>query len=472
MKIYTTTRLICFAVLLFAAKISNATGIAFTDGDAASIKTFLHENFDHTNSGMVIGLLDEHGTRIFSAGNLDNGTSQKVDADTVFEIGSITKTFTVLLLEDMVTRGQMKLEDPVAKYLPKTVRMPTYHGKEITLRNLAAQESGLPFNPDNLLEKQQNPWTGYTAEKMYEFLARATLKNEPGAKFQYSNIGMALLGHVIALKAGTNYESLVLERICRPLHMDSTRVALTPELQALLARGHRTSGKPAVDWNLGAAVGCGGLRSTVNDLLKYVSANLGIVPSKLNPLMQQMQVQRHNDLPGFGKTRMPWYDQMAYAPEMELLGHGGGTRGFSTFIGFDRKQRRGIVVLSNQTTIHSSITGWRILQNANLAGLNAATMVHVREMVGTGIAFGPDKETHLIKITKVYPDSCAARAGLSTNLLIQKIEGVSTLNKSVEEALDLFRANGAATVRLELVDVKKKETNTIQLARGKLVMTD
>src|SRR3954447_12081271 len=101
MKIYLTTRLLGLAVLLLA-QIANAAGTGFTEADAASITPFLHENFDHTNSGMVIGLLDEHGTRIFSAGKLDNGTSQEVNADTVFEIGSITKTFTVLLLEDMV----------------------------------------------------------------------------------------------------------------------------------------------------------------------------------------------------------------------------------------------------------------------------------------------------------------------------------------------------------------------------------
>jgi len=164
-------------------------------------------------------------------------------------------------------------------------------------------------------------------------------------------------------------------------------------------------------------------------------------------------------------------NQSAYGPEgMELFGHGGGTGGYATFIGFDKKQRRGVVLLSNQVVIHSSMVGWRILQHARLNGIEPAKMQPIREMVGTGIALDLDKETHFIRISKVYSNSCAAKAGLSADLIIQKIEGVSTLNKSLAESLALFRANGAAKVRLELSDPKKKETNTVELARGKFLM--
>jgi D-alanyl-D-alanine-carboxypeptidase/D-alanyl-D-alanine-endopeptidase len=472
MKITVIARLICFYLVFLTVSPPAAAREGFSNADVDSIKAFLHENFDHTNSGMVIGLVDGQGSRIFSAGKLDNGTGQEVNGDTVFEIGSITKTFTTLLLMDMVERGEMKLEDPVSKYLPKSVRMPAWQGQEITLLNLAAQDSGLPFNADNILDTDDgdNPFANYTVEKMYDFLSRHALTNEPGKKFQYSNIGMGLLGHVIALKAGTNYESLVLDRICRPLHMDSTRVVLGPELQSRLARGHVPTGKPAPNWDIHAIVGAGGLRSTVNDLFKYVSANLGLIPSKLTPSMEKMQVLRHTDSSDFGKTRMPWYDLSAYSPAgMELFGHGGGTGGYGTYIGFDKKQRRGIVVLSNQRGIHSTSVALRILQHARLKGIKPTEIQPIREMVGTGIAFNVDKETHLIRISKVYPDSYAARAGLSVDQIIQKIEGVSTLNKSLAEGLTLFRANGAPTVRLEVVDPKRTTTNTVELARGKFL---
>src|ERR1700733_13968551 len=151
MDIATTIRASCFAAALFAAQLTVAAKDTFTND--AAIKAFLHENFDGRNSGMVIGLVDEHGSRVFSAGKLDNGTDEEVNGDTVFEIGSITKTFTDLLLLDMVERGEMRLEDPVAKYLPKSVKVPTRGGKEITLLNLAVQDSGLPFNPTNFSSK-------------------------------------------------------------------------------------------------------------------------------------------------------------------------------------------------------------------------------------------------------------------------------------------------------------------------------
>ncbi len=137
-------------VLVLPAMRSAAEPHVFTDAEAEGARAFLRENFSGTNCGMVIGLLDERGRRVIACGKLDDGTDAEVSGDTVFEIGSITKTFTALLLLDMAERGEMKLDDPVTKYLPKSVSVPTRGGKEITLHNLAAQDSGLPFDPDNL----------------------------------------------------------------------------------------------------------------------------------------------------------------------------------------------------------------------------------------------------------------------------------------------------------------------------------
>src|SRR6266567_39673 len=158
----------------------------FANDDA--IKAFLHDNFDGKNVGMVIGLVDEKGSRIFGAGGLDNGTKQTVDGDTVFEIGSVTKTFTTLLLQDSVERGEVKLEDSISDYLPKSVRCPTYSRKEITLSQLAAHTSGLPEFPDNLSPGDGNrAYSRYTVEQLYNFLSGFTLTREPGTQWGYSN---------------------------------------------------------------------------------------------------------------------------------------------------------------------------------------------------------------------------------------------------------------------------------------------
>jgi CubicO group peptidase (beta-lactamase class C family) len=291
---------------------------------------------------MVIALLDGHGAEIFHAGKLDNGTDAEVNADTLFEIGSITKTFTALLALDMAKRGELNLDDPAAKYLPSSVKVPSQGGKQITLLNLAAQDSGLPFNATNFIgHTDKEHYDSYTADKMYAFLSGYALKDPPGTKFQYSNLGMSLLGHVLEGVARTNFEALVLHRICRPLHMDDTYVKPPAALKSRIAFGHDEKGVRAPDFNLQVMAPAGALHSTANDLLKYLAAEIGLTNSSLSPLMQQSQIIRHTDSPDFGKTAMPWVDQRAFNPPgAELLGHGGGTLGSTAFIGFDKEQRR------------------------------------------------------------------------------------------------------------------------------------
>jgi CubicO group peptidase (beta-lactamase class C family) len=126
--------------------------------------------------GIVVSIMDEHGSSVVSYGKLDNGTERDVDGTTVFEMGSVTKTFTVLLLQDMVERGEMKLDDPVAKYLPASVTLPDFNGRELTISDLATQSSGFPHDPDNYDPKiADHPYADYSVEKMYEYLSHYKL---------------------------------------------------------------------------------------------------------------------------------------------------------------------------------------------------------------------------------------------------------------------------------------------------------
>jgi CubicO group peptidase (beta-lactamase class C family) len=372
----------------------------------------------------------------------------------------------------------MKLDDPVAKYLHSSIKMPTHGGKEITLLDLATHTAGFPINPDNMTganDKEQ--YETYTVEKMYAFLSDYKLTRDPGTEFEYSNVGMALLGHVIALRTGTNFESLVVNRICHPLHMDSTCITLSPELKARLAMGHDDSGKPSPPWKLQAYSPAGNIHSTANDLLKYVSANAGLAPSSLTPLMKETQVVRFKDSRGladvsgfgvFGRTAMDWVDRAAYQPTgMELLGHAGGAGSYHAWVGFDKKQRRGVVVLTTANDVSSEAIGWTLLQRLPLKRQNANEFA--KEIMGLGFAFGLDEKTHALLVTKVYPQSPASGAGLSAGLIIQKIENVSTVGKTVAECAVLLHANGSPKVRLELVDPERKQTNTVELMRGRFL---
>jgi D-alanyl-D-alanine-carboxypeptidase/D-alanyl-D-alanine-endopeptidase len=234
--------------------------------------------------------------------------------------------------------------------------MPTYNGKEITLLHLATHSSGLPLVPDNLDPKRaDNPYADYTVEKLYAFLSGYQLTNAPGTKYEYSELGMELLGQVIALKAGTNYESLVVDRICRPLKMDSTRVTLTPELKSRLATAHDQLGYAVPGLDFQTLVGGSGLHSTANDLLKYLSANLGLTPSSLTPLMEKAHVV-HFQSPHKG-VRMALAWGVVYYPQgREFVLHGGGTPGCTTFVIFDKARRRGVVVLSSSNDLMN--IGW------------------------------------------------------------------------------------------------------------------
>src|SRR6266446_9798292 len=235
------------SLILLPAHVTGAQAGA-TDGE---IKKILQDRIDVAKKsvGIVVGLVDEKGTRVISYGKPNKTSDQTVNGDSVFEIGSVSKVFTATLLADMVERGEVSLSDPISKYLPKTVKTPTRNGKEITLLDLSTQTSGLPRLPGNFTPKDvQNPYADYSVEQLYAFLSSYTLTRDIGSKYEYSNLGVGLLGHILALRAGTDYEALVRTRICQPLKMDSTRVKLTPEMQAHLAAGHNPALLPVPGW--------------------------------------------------------------------------------------------------------------------------------------------------------------------------------------------------------------------------------
>jgi CubicO group peptidase (beta-lactamase class C family) len=468
--------------VLFAAQCPVTAQAGFTNDSA--IKTLLHENFDGKNVCMVVGLVDEHGSRIFGAGGLDNGTSLEANGDTVFEIGSITKTFTALLLQDMVERGEMKLDDPVSKYLPASVKIPSRHGKEITLLELATHTSGLPRDVRNIASQNHSNPFDYTSKQLYAFLSSYNLTRDPGAKFEYSNLGMGLLGHAIALKTGKDYETLVVERICQPLHMNDTRATLTPELKARLAAGHNASGNRAenYDFRFQAMSGCGALRSTANDLLKYVSAQIGLTQSRLSPLIEKTHAIRFTNSPAlnedekFGKIAMPWLDSgQTDQTGLNLLGHAGGTAGYSAYIGFDQQHHRGVVVLFNEQDggggIHAQPLGSLLLEGVPLTPQITAGLWPGKngELVGIGIKLEFDHMARAFRISGIVPCSPASEAGLSAGLIVQKVDGLPTAGKSTDLCACYIRGKAGTKVRLELVNPERNETNTVELIRQKFM---
>lgn len=295
--------------------------------------------------GIVVATLEKgKPPRIFSAGS--SGSARPLDGNTVFEIGSITKTFTSALLADMVQRGEVKLDDPVSKFLPATVRVPSRGGKQITLLDLATQSSGLPRLPNNLSPANVlNPYADYSVEKLYDFLSHYELTRDIGSQFEYSNLGVGLLGHALALRAGRSYEALLTERILEPLGMHETRITLTPEMREHLAVGHAANGTVVPNWDLPTLAGAGALRSTANDMAKFLAANLDSTTGRVARDLAVAHVPLRGTTSDQLKIGLVWLTVNRFGAP--LVWHDGGTGGYHSFIGFDPAKARGLVVLTN-----------------------------------------------------------------------------------------------------------------------------
>ena len=314
------------------------------------IRNILRERIDVAKKsvGIVVGLVDDKGTRIISYGKPSQDSRDSVDGESIFEIGSVTKVFTATLLADMVERGDLGLDDPISKFLPRQVKTPAFEGKEITLRHLSSQTSALPRLPNNMTPKDRsNPYADYSVDQMYSFLSSCKLTRASGSQYLYSNLGVGLLGHILALVAKTDYESLVRTRVCQPLRMNNTRITLSPEMKAHLATGHNQALSPVANWDLPTLAGAGALRSNVNDMLKFVAANIGLNATSLASAMAKThQTQHDTGIEGLD-IGLGWHILKRF--DTELIWHNGGTGGYHSFVGFNKAKRAGVVILSNST---------------------------------------------------------------------------------------------------------------------------
>jgi CubicO group peptidase (beta-lactamase class C family) len=297
-------------------------------------------------SGMVAGLCDARGQRIVIRGISDAADGRALDGDTVFGIGSITKVLAALALADMVVRGQMAMSDPLAKYLPADVQVPAFDGKPMTLLDLATYSPGLPGWPADMPKLGEGAFPDYSPDRLYQALSRAKLDAAPGTKYVYSNFGYGLLGLALARRAGMDFESLIVSRICNPLGMDSTRMKLTPSMQARVTPGHFKNLAKVTSWNMPEAfAAAGAFHSTANDLMKLLSAAMGSKPSPLaRAFAEMMRIERSADKPDT-QVAAGWFITSGHGDR--LIWKDGGVLGYSSFMGYSATHRNGVVVLAN-----------------------------------------------------------------------------------------------------------------------------
>jgi len=328
--------------------------------EAADLKTKIDRAVQHLITekkcvGLVVGTVQGDRTNVFGYGRVSLDSDRAPDGETVYEIGSITKTFTALMLADMAEKGLVKLDDPIRLYLPADVKVPTRKGKEITLLHLATHTSGLPRVDASgrrrlkaiLAGNIANPYKSYEAKDLYRFLSTYELTRDIGAGNEYSNLGMGLLGHLLARRANMSYEQLLVKRICDPLGMKSTRITLSAELRGRLATAYVTTSMPAVNWDFDVLAGCGAIRSTANDMLRYLSAHLGLLKSPLQAAMNACHEVRCKTEDKSMDQALGWIIFNDADRKTKEIWHNGGTLGYRCYTGFVREAKAGVVVLSN-----------------------------------------------------------------------------------------------------------------------------
>ena len=337
-----------FVALLLVSAVCFAVQDVGAVPDDETIRQILVNRIDEQKRsvGIVVGVVEPGGRRVVAHGQLATDAPTGVNGDTVFEIGSITKVFTAILLADLAGEGALELETPVQRLLGPDVAVPARNGAEITLLHLTTHSSGLPRMPNNFRPADAgNPYADYTVAQLYEFLASHELGRDIGETVEYSNLGTGLLGHALALSQETDYETLVSTRLLEPLGMSDTSITLSPSQRQRLAIGHSVQLRPVANWDLPTLAGAGALRSTVNDTLTFVEANLGLRESPLQEEMAETHRSRR-DFPAPGmRIGLGWVIRGGHGRELHW--HNGGTGGYRSFLGFDLESRTGVVVLSN-----------------------------------------------------------------------------------------------------------------------------
>jgi len=308
--------------------------------------------------GIAVGIYENGKVNYYTYGIANLVTGEPITTKTVFEIGSITKTYTTLMAAILSLRGKLNFSEPAQTYLPQAILLPTKNGKAITIEHLATARSGLPRMPMNFSpEDPENPYVDYRENDLTGFINHCELAREPGSQYEYSNLGMGLLGYLLTLIENKPYGTLVSDLVTRPLNLASTRISQKGQ-HALLATGYSGT-QPVKAWtwdDQSVLTGAGGLVSTVEDMMNYLLANL---QASGKTELEKAMLLTHEPKADAGKMKIGygWHIR-----DNDIRWHNGGTGGFRSFAGFSKSKNMAVVVLTNSNTGADDL-GFHLLDN-------------------------------------------------------------------------------------------------------------
>lgn len=331
-------------------------------------------------SAMIIGIVQNGEKSIYTYGDAGLGSGPP-QSNTIFEIGSNTKTFTATLLSEFISEGLLSLDDSINQYLPADIDFPTFNGKNISLRNIITHTSGLPREYKNFDIDFNVVWSDFTNEDYYTFLNDISHQAYPfddytngnelqylGSKFRYSNIGIAILGHILEIVSGMTFEELIEERICSKLGMYDTQVYtdMTQEQKNSIPKAYNINQyEQELPRDMGRHLAPGAILSSIDDMLLYMEANM----ENTSTLSQSMQdchkiiytrEEICNDEGDWDETfpyenaegiGMTWY--ISFQGGDTIVEHGGGYNHICHFK-FNKTKKAGIVAFSNTVNVVDS----------------------------------------------------------------------------------------------------------------------
>ncbi len=339
---------IVVSLSLLAALGHPACTIAQEAVETAKVDRLVQPYLDSkTLGGLSVGILHRGKKTFVGYGSSKSASAAKPDENTVYEIGSITKVFTSLLLADAINRGLVKLDQPITELFPSDLSKPHASLSKINFKQLSTHTSGLPRMPSNFdLSNVDNPYATYDPQKMFEFLHDHRLTREPGKKTEYSNLGVGLLGYLIASKQKTEYEALLKEKLLAPLQMNDSVTTLNEKVKPRLAQGHDSDGIDRGPWDFLSLAAAGAIRSTAADMLKFAEANLH--PSET--MREMFDLAWKEQQPGLTKDDRAMGLGWFIAGDGHTRFHNGQTGGYHSALFISRKLDLAVVILSNTAT--------------------------------------------------------------------------------------------------------------------------
>jgi len=407
---------------LFLALAARPLGFA-GDSDAAALDARLAKEVAENGYASLAAAV-VHGDetvylQAFGMADVEKGV--EATPDTIYRIGSITKTFTTTLLAMLRDEGLLALDDPVAKHLPKAAPLPVdpRGAPAITLRHLATHTSGLPRDPINLQPREGDPFGGYTETLLRQGLGQTKLTAPIGYQVLYSNLGMGLLGHALEKAGGAPYATLLRTRIFDPLGM--TAATLAPEGPGF-ATGYLANGKPAKTWHLGVLDPAGAIGANVRDMARFLSLQLRANQANVEPVRGGTLHELHRPqriLDGWRRgVGLGWFTD--HTENLgDMVWHNGGMDGFHSFAAFSPEYGVGVVLLTNSEKKVDDLGRWLVEQaierfgqkrlnpaHANAAAAAKALVDHFKANPGDDLAehFHPEflKKIPLARIKPIF----------------------------------------------------------------------